>query len=102
MPKFILDLRWTPKGFANVPNGRFRTIRAEAMEFATRKGLTNIQVIDRLVPNPVGPIWIVEGQERDVANVVARFNAFGSVTAQYHYYTDAGELNAIVPAFFAE
>jgi hypothetical protein len=96
MPKFILDLQWTPTGLANVPNGLFRDTRAEALEFATRNGLTNIQVIDRLVPTPVGPIWIVEGQEQDVATVVAGFNIFGSVKAQYHRYTDAGELDAAI------
>ena|SRR6266436_1635579 len=101
MPKFILDLQWTPNGLANVPNGSFRDIRAEAIDFATRNDLSIIQIIDRLVPTQVGPIWIVEGQEQDVANVVARFNVFGSVTAQYHRYTDAGELDAIV-ALFAE
>ena len=101
MSKFILDLRWTPNGLANVPNGLFRDTRAEAVDFATRNSLTIIEIIDRLVPTPVGPIWIVEGQEQDVAMVVARFNFFGSVTAQYHHYTDASQLDAIITALSA-
>jgi len=103
MPKFILDLRWTPNGLANVPNGHFFDIRTEAIDFATRHGLTIIQITDRIRPTPIGPIWIVEGDESSVKDVVLRFNAFGNVTAQYFdYITDKAELDRITHDLFVE
>jgi hypothetical protein len=88
MQKFILDLRWTPKGLENVPNGTFHDVRKEAIAFAGSYGLTFFppNIVDRLVPTPVGPIWFVEGRREDVEYVVARFNGFGCVTAQYFDY----------------
>jgi hypothetical protein len=105
MPMFIMDLRWTPIGLANVASGAFKTIRDEAKDFVASVNPTNpltiISIIDRIIPTPVGPIWIVEGQESDVVTVVARFNGFGNVTAQYHrYIDDAAQLDAIISPLF--
>jgi hypothetical protein len=101
MPKFILDLQWTSDGLKNVSNGTFREIRTEAIDFVTRHSLTIIQIIDRIRPTPIGPIWIVEGEESNVKDVVLRFNGFGNVTAQYFDYIDnEAELDRITHDLF--
>jgi len=86
MPKFILDLRWTPIGLANVASGAFKTIRDEAKDFVASVNPTNpltiISIIDRIIPTPVGPIWIVEGEESDVNKLLEHFNSQGNVTAK--------------------
>jgi hypothetical protein len=79
MPQFTLDLRWTPKGLANVPSEKFR-IREEAKAEAKDKNITIISITDRLHP-PVGPLWVVEGQESDVTALVKKFNEEKHVTA---------------------
>ena len=106
MPRFTLSLRWTPQGLARVPSGDFLTVRATASQFAMRS-LTIISITDRLVPAPLGPIWVVEGQESDVIRLVARFNGFGNVRAEYHRdFGDArasnADLNATIADLFAE
>lgn len=88
MPQFILDLQWTAKGLENIPDGEFKVIRQEAIAFAESHGLTFFppNIIDRLTPTPVGPIWFVEGTLEAVEYVTARFTGFGCVKAQYFDY----------------
>jgi hypothetical protein len=101
MPRFILSLKWTELGLARVSDGSFLGIRQEAKDFAETNGLKIISIIDRLVPTPVGPIWIVEGNESDVILVVARFNGWRNVTAQYHrYFASEDEIKALIRKLF--
>jgi hypothetical protein len=103
MSQFILDLRWTAKGLENVPDGEFKVIREEAVAFAESHGLTffSPNIIDRLTPTPVGPIWFVQGTLEAVEYVVARFTGFGCVTAQYFdYIADDAALNDTLKKLF--
>jgi hypothetical protein len=88
MPKFIISCEWTTQGFGGVATGDFLRIRQEAIDFASVEGLKNIHIVDRLFPVPLGPIWEVEGAESAVQTVVARFNIWGNVRAQYHHQLD--------------
>jgi hypothetical protein len=102
MPKFILDLRWTPRGLENVPTGEFRNIRREAIDYAKSHSVNFFPpaIVERLVPTPVGPIWFVEGEAPNVAIVVARFNLLGNVTAQsFDYITDQELDDTLVKLF---
>jgi hypothetical protein len=104
MPQFILDLQWTSQGLSHVPSGEYLAVRAEAISFAEENNLSFFppKIIDRLVPTTVGPIWFVEGKEEDVKNVVARFNGFGNVTAQYFdYITEEDKLKDLIAKLFA-
>jgi hypothetical protein len=100
-----LDLRWTAKGLENIPNRKFHDIRKEAIAFAQANGLTFFppNIIDRLVPKPVGPVYFVEGQLEDVKYVVARYNGFGCVKAQYFdYIADDEALKGILDKLFVQ
>ena len=103
MPKFILDLRWTAKGLENVPDQKFREIRKEAVAFAKAQGLTFFppNIIDRLVPKPVGPIFFVEGQLEDVKYVVARYTGNQCVNAEwFDYIADDAALDGVLTKVF--
>ncbi len=71
MPRFTLDLRFTEEGLKKFRNNEHREIRDNhAKPFARDNGLAIISITDR----PVGPIWIVEGEESAVKKVLDRFN----------------------------
>ena len=80
MPRFTLDLKWTEQGLDHFRRGEHLTIRAIATDHAMRVGHFNIiSITDRLVPTPVGPIWVVEGEKGNVDKVVQHFEDMGNV-----------------------
>jgi hypothetical protein len=70
MPRFTLDLKWaTEEARDRFNRGEHLPIRAIARDFAERNGLNIISITDR----PEGPLWVVEGEERHVTQVMAHF-----------------------------
>jgi len=82
MPHFTLDLVWTDKGREDFHSGRFLRTRNIAIDIARQNNLNIVSITDRLAPTPVGPVWVVEGQEKDVKAVVDRWNNEPNVTAR--------------------
>ena len=64
MPHFTLDLVWTDKGREDFHSGRFLRTRNIAIDIARQNNLNIVSITDRLAPTPVGPVWVVEGQEK--------------------------------------
>ena len=78
MPRFKLDLHYTDQGRRGFQSGEFEKTRVIARDFAVREGrLTIISIADR---GPVGPLWIVEGEESNVRMVTNHFINEGNVT----------------------
>ncbi len=82
MPRFTLDLQWTEQGLEHFRREEHLKIREVAKAFATDPAhpLNIISITDRLVPTPLGPIWVVEGEDNNVSKVVEHFRQMGNVT----------------------
>ena len=79
MPKFRMELRWTPKGLDNIHKygeRRDKARRRAAEHHVTGPDGGDIQVHE----TDAGPDWLVEGSRSDVENLATLFRWHNFVT----------------------